>query len=160
MSKNLSFSLTFCAAITFFAFAAQAQTRPRKTPVKRPTIKAKPAPLSTGAVRTLSGLTYFVTQKGTGRLPKVGETVVVHYTGTLTNGVKFDSSRDAGRPYAFPLGKGEVIKGWDEGIGKLRVGDQAILIVPPSLGYGRRGRGPIPPDATMIFIVELVEIKE
>lgn len=160
MSKNLSFSLTFCAAITFFAFAAQAQTRPRKTPVKRPTIKAKPAPLSTGAVRTLSGLTYFVTQKGTGRLPKVGETVVVHYTGTLTNGIKFDSSRDAGKPYSFPLGKGRVIKGWDEGIAKLRIGDQAILIIPPTLGYGARGAGGvIPPNATLIFVVELVDIQ-
>lgn len=160
MSKNLSFSLAFCAIIAFFAFAAQAQTRPRKTPIKRPAIKASPAPLSTGAVRTPSGLTYLITQKGMGRLPKVGETVVVHYTGTLTNGVKFDSSHDSGRPYAFPLGKGQVIKGWDEGIGKLRVGDQAILLVPSSLGYGPGGRGPIPPNATMIFIVELVEIKD
>jgi len=145
------------ALICIFTFGAGAQTRTRKTPVKP---KPKPAVLATGAVKTPSGLIYLITQKGTGRLPKVGETVVVHYTGTLTNGVKFDSSRDSGRPYAFPLGKGQVIKGWDEGIGKLHVGDQAIFVVPSSLGYGPRGRGPIPANATMVFIVELVEIKE
>ena len=103
---------------------------------------------------------YLITQKGTGRLPKVGETVAVHYTGTLTNGVKFDSSQDRGQPISFPLGQGRVIKGWDEGIGKMHVGDRAILVVPSSIGYGPSGRGPIPPGATMIFVVELVEIKE
>ena len=92
-------------------------------------------------------------------MPKVGDTVVVHYTGTLTNGVKFDSSRDSGKAFSFPLGKGRVIKGWDEGIAKLRIGDQAILIIPPSIGYGARGAGGvIPPNATLIFIVELMDI--
>jgi FKBP-type peptidyl-prolyl cis-trans isomerase len=87
--------------------------------------------------------------------------VVVHYTGTLTNGVKFDSSRDAGEPFAFKLATKQVIKGWDEGIAKLRVGDQAILVIPPALAYGAKGAGEglIPPNATLIFIVELVEIK-
>lgn len=154
MHKKLFLLLALLAA---FSFAANAQTRNKKASVKP---KPKPAVLATGAVKTPSGLIYLVTQKGTGRVPKVGETVVVHYTGTLTNGTKFDSSHDAGRPYAFPLGKGRVIKGWDEGIGKLRVGDQAILVVPSSIGYGPSGRGPIPPGATMIFVVELVEIKE
>ena len=94
-------------------------------------------------------------------MPKTGETVVVHYTGTLTNGVKFDSSRDRGEPIAFPLGTGRVIKAWDEGIAKLRIGDQAILVIPASIGYGERGAGggEIPPGATLIFIVELVDIK-
>ncbi len=94
-------------------------------------------------------------------MPKAGETVVVHYTGTLTNGIKFDSSRDRGQPFEFPLGAGRVIKGWDEGIAKLRIGDQAILVIPPTLGYGARGAGggEIPPNATLIFIVELVNIK-
>lgn len=91
----------------------------------------------------------------------MGDTVSVHYTGTLTDGTKFDSSRDRAEPIEFPLGQGSVIKGWDEGIAKMRVGDQAILIIPPTLGYGSRGAGSvIPPDATLIFIVELVGAKE
>jgi tetratricopeptide (TPR) repeat protein len=87
--------------------------------------------------------------------------VVVHYTGTLSNGVKFDSSRDRNDAIAFKLGAGRVIKGWDEGIAHLRVGDQAVLIIPPQLGYGSRGAGGgvIPPDATLIFIIEVVDVK-
>ncbi len=154
MNKNL---FLLFALVATFAIAVNAQSRTKKATVKP---KPKPAVLATGAVKTPSGLIYLITQKGTGRVPKVGETVVVHYTGTLTNGTKFDSSHDAGKPIAFPLGKGRVIKGWDEGIGKLNVGGQAIFVVPSSLGYGPGGRGPIPPGATMIFIVELVEIKE
>ena len=115
---------------------------------------------STGAVKTASGLTFIITKHGTGALAKVGDTVSVHYTGTLTDGTKFDSSRDRGEPIEFPLGQGRVIKGWDEGIAKMHVGDQAILIIPPSIGYGSRGAGDaIPPDATLIFIVELVGTK-
>ena len=120
-----------------------------------------PDKFETGAVKTASGLTYLITRKGTGVQPKVGQVVVVHYTGTLTDGTKFDSSRDSGKPFEFPLGAGRVIKGWDEGIGKLHVGDQAILVIPPSIGYGSRGAGGvIPPDATLIFIVELVDVKD
>lgn len=134
-----------------------AQVRHKRV-VRRP-IKAAPV-LSAGAVKTPSGLTYLITQHGTGVMPKVGQTVVVHYTGTLTNGIKFDSSRDAGKPFEFPLGMHRVIKGWDEGIGKLHVGDHAILVIPPELGYGARGAGGvIPPNATLIFIVELVDVK-
>jgi peptidylprolyl isomerase len=115
---------------------------------------------STGAVKTASGLTFIITKHGTGPLAQVGDTVSVHYTGTLTDGTKFDSSRDRGEPIEFPLGQGRVIKGWDEGIAKMHVGDQAILIIPPSIGYGSRGAGGvIPPDATLIFIVELVRTK-
>jgi peptidylprolyl isomerase len=118
------------------------------------------ANLSSGAVRTPSGLIYLITRKGTGTQAKAGDTVSVHYTGTLTDGTKFDSSRDRGEPIEFPLGQGRVIKGWDEGIAKMRVGDQAILVIPPSIGYGSRGAGGvIPPDATLIFIVELVDVK-
>lgn len=127
----------------------------------RPTTKA--AALAKAAfVRSLpSGLTYVITQRTNGRQPRTGETVSVHYTGLLANGVKFDSSYDRGRPYSFPLGEGKVIKGWDEGIAKLHVGEQATLIIPPQLGYGPPGRGDkIPPNATLIFIVELVDIAE
>jgi FKBP-type peptidyl-prolyl cis-trans isomerase len=84
----------------------------------------------------------------------------VHYTGLLSNGTPFDSSVGRGEPIAFPLGAGRVIKGWDEGIALLRVGDQATLIIPPQLGYGARGKGEIPPNATLIFIIEVVGIKD
>ncbi len=158
----------FTIAIIFLLLlgvAANAQTRSRKTPVKRAAVskpKPKPRVLPSGAVKTLSGLTYLITKSGTGLRPKAGQTVTVHYTGTLTDGTKFDSSRDRGTPIEFSLGAGRVIKGWDEGIAKLRVGEQAILIIPPSIGYGARGAGNglIPPDATLIFIVELVDIKD
>lgn len=93
----------------------------------------------------------------------MGETVVVHYTGLLTNGAKFDSSLDhpGGQPLMFKLGVGRVIKGWDEGIAKLHVGEQATLFIPPQLGYGENGHPPqIPPNSTLIFIVELIEIRE
>ena len=146
--------------LAFMGIAADAQTRSKKKPAKLP-VKAVVSP--SGAVRTYTGLTYLVTKKGTGRRrPRKGQTVSVHYTGTLTNGVKFDSSRDRDEPISFPIGMGRVIKGWDEGIGKLRVGDQAILVIPSKLGYGTRGAGNglIPPDATLIFIVELVDIRD
>jgi FKBP-type peptidyl-prolyl cis-trans isomerase len=116
--------------------------------------------LSSGAVKTPSGLIYLITKKGTGAVPKAGDTVAVHYTGTLTDGTPFDSSKERGEPIEFPLGQGRVIKGWDEGISKMHVGDQAILVIPPDLGYGERGAGGvIPPGATLIFIVELVGVK-
>jgi hypothetical protein len=112
------------------------------------------------AITTPSGLTYLITKKGTGRQPKKGETVVLHYTGTLTNGVKFDSSRDGNQPFAFKLGAGQVIKGWDEGVAKLRVGDHAILVIPSKLAYGSKGAGDvIPPDSPLIFIIEVVDVK-
>ncbi len=120
-----------------------------------------PRPPAIGtSVKTPSGLTYIITKRGNGMLPKVGQTVVVNYTGTLMNGKKFDSSYDAGRAISFPLGKGRVIKGWDEGIAKLRTGGQAILIIPAKLGYGARGAGNglIPPNASLIFVVELMDI--
>lgn len=102
-----------------------------------------------------------VTRHGTGEQLKAGETVMVHYTGLLTDGTKFDSSRDRNEPIAFPLGAGKVIKGWDEAIVRLRIGDQATLVIPPQLGYGARGAGGvIPPDATLIFIVEVMGIKD
>ena len=156
--------LTILAAMLFAATLyvdSDAQTRRTRKPVRRPAAaKPKPPVPSAGAVRTASGLIYLITKKGAGAAPKAGDTVLVHYTGTLTDGTKFDSSRDRGKPIDFPLGQGRVIKGWDEGISKLRVGDQAILVIPPTLGYGSRGAGGlIPPNATLIFIVELVDVK-
>jgi FKBP-type peptidyl-prolyl cis-trans isomerase FkpA len=98
--------------------------------------------------------------EGTGAQAMKGQTVKVHYTGTLENGTKFDSSRDRGEPIEFPLGAGHVISGWDEGIAQLKVGDKAKLTIPPSMGYGARGAPPvIPANATLIFDVELVDAK-
>jgi peptidylprolyl isomerase len=110
---------------------------------------------------TASGLKYKITQKGNGKKATNGMRVVVHYTGKLSDGKVFDSSVDRGQPFKFPLGKGQVIKGWDEGIALLNVGDKAILTIPPQLGYGERGAGGvIPPNATLIFEVELIDVIE
>jgi FKBP-type peptidyl-prolyl cis-trans isomerase len=98
--------------------------------------------------------------EGHGATSKAGDTVVVHYTGWLTNGTKFDSSVDRGQPFVFAIGRGQVIKGWDEGVATMKVGDKVRLTIPPELGYGARGAGGvIPPNATLIFDVELLEVR-
>ena len=116
--------------------------------------------LTKGAKTTPSGLKYIITEQGNGPTPKQGEIVSVHYAGYLTDGRKFDSSFDRNQPIEFPIGTGRVIKGWDEGIMLLNVGTKAKLIIPPELGYGARGAGGvIPPNAILIFDVELLEVK-
>ena len=105
------------------------------------------------------GLKYTDDQVGTGAEAQPGKTAVVHYTGWLTDGTKFDSSRDRGQPFSFPLGGGRVIKGWDEGVAGMKVGGQRQLRIPPELGYGARQAGPIPPNSTLIFDIELLEVK-
>jgi FKBP-type peptidyl-prolyl cis-trans isomerase len=110
-------------------------------------------------VDTPSGLQYDDIAEGAGAEAKSGQKVSVHYTGTLVDGKKFDSSRDRGKPFQFTLGAGQVIKGWDEGVAGMKVGGQRKLTIPPELGYGSRGTGGvIPPNATLIFDVELVEV--
>ena len=106
------------------------------------------------------GLQYTDDQVGTGTEATSGKTVSVHYTAWLLDGTKFDSSRDRGQPFQFPLGAGRVIKGWDEGVAGMKVGGKRQLVIPPALGYGDRGAGnAIPPGATLIFEVELIEIQ-
>lgn len=100
-----------------------------------------------------------VLEKGTGEIEtKKGDTIAVHYTGTFENGTKFDSSLDRGEPFSFTLGAGQVIKGWDQGTLEMKVGEKRKLVIPPELGYGEMGIGIIPPNATLIFEVELVSI--
>ena len=115
-------------------------------------------------VTTASGLQIADTQVGTGASPKTGQTCVMHYTGWLyengAKGKKFDSSLDRGQPFEFPIGTGRVIKGWDEGVATMKVGGKRTLIIPPDLGYGARGAGGvIPPNATLLFEVELLGVR-
>jgi len=118
------------------------------------------ATVSDKTTTTASGLKYEDIKQGTGEVATSGKTVSVHYTGWLTDGKKFDSSKDRGQPFEFPLGGGRVIKGWDEGVQGMKVGGVRKLTIPSSLAYGSRGAGgAIPPDATLVFEVELLKVR-
>ena len=130
-------------------------------PEEEPAIEPEVPILEGDVMTTDSGLQYVIIEEGTGEAPQSGDLVQVHYTGTLADGTKFDSSLDRGEPIMFALGTGQVIPGWDEGIALLTVGGKAKLVIPPELAYGERGAGGvIPPDATLLFDVELVGIQE
>jgi FKBP-type peptidyl-prolyl cis-trans isomerase FkpA len=120
-----------------------------------------PTKVTGDGVKTPSGLIYWDIRVGNGEVAKEGSHVRVHYTGWLTNGKKFDSSVDAGKPFDFTIGNGEVIKGWEEGVAGMRVGGKRQLRIPPDLGYGAEGTpgGPIPPNATLIFDVQLLGVQ-
>jgi len=148
--------LVYCIMKKYFLFAslvlmisASAQEKVKSKKVKRPK-----------TVTTTSGLQYTITLKGNGKKPMNGDKVVVHYTGKLTNDTVFDSSVKRGQPFSFKLGAGQVIKGWDEGIALLNVGDKATLRIPPELGYGPQANGKIPANSVLIFDVELLDIVE
>jgi FKBP-type peptidyl-prolyl cis-trans isomerase len=130
-----------------------------KTPAEKaaPKVAKKTAPKS---IVTASGLKYQVLKVGKGPVAKAGQTVSVHYTGWLTNGKKFDSSVDRNQPFEFTLGAGQVIRGWDEGVAGMKVGEKRKLTIPSDLGYGSAGAGGvIPPNATLVFDVELLGVK-
>jgi FKBP-type peptidyl-prolyl cis-trans isomerase len=119
-----------------------------------------PPEITGDEVATGSGLKYIEIEEGTGVTPLNGQTVSVHYTGWLqSGGTKFDSSLDRGQPFEFPLGQGRVIAGWDEGLATMKIGGKRRLIIPPDLGYGPGGSGPIPANATLIFDVELLDVR-
>jgi peptidylprolyl isomerase len=141
-----------------------AQTLPASTTVmeENNNLIASNTMSEANVVATPSGLKYIELAKGdeAGATPQKGQTVVVHYVGMLENGKQFDSSRDRGQPFEFKIGIGQVIKGWDEGLSMMKIGDRRQLIIPPELGYGARGAGGvIPPNATLLFDVELLGIK-
>jgi peptidylprolyl isomerase len=157
--------------LAFFSVQAlPAQESAQEPAAKAGTVKKAPSSASkAGAsqkaaapetVTTRTGLKYQDLVMGTGPTPKAGDTVIVHYTGWLTNGKKFDSSVDRNQPFSFVLGRGQVIKGWDEGVASMHVGGKRKLIIPPDLAYGAQGYpGAIPPNSTLIFQVELLRIR-
>jgi FKBP-type peptidyl-prolyl cis-trans isomerase len=115
---------------------------------------------SAALTKTASGLQYQDVTAGSGAEAHDGQVAVVHYTGWLTDGTKFDSSRDRGEPFSFPIGAGQVIPGWDEGVAGMKVGGRRKLVIPSNLGYGDMGSPPvIPPGATLVFDVELLDVK-
>ncbi|MBI5058808.1 FKBP-type peptidyl-prolyl cis-trans isomerase [candidate division KSB1 bacterium] len=117
-------------------------------------------PVSGQPVTTPSGLKYYDMTPGTGASPATGQTCVMHYTGWTTDGKEFDSSVKRGQPFEFPIGQGRVIKGWDEGVASMKIGGKRKLVIPSELGYGARGAGgAIPPNATLVFDVELLGLK-
>jgi FKBP-type peptidyl-prolyl cis-trans isomerase len=161
MKKSIFVTLLMIAVGASVSFAQTKKRTVRKRTTTKTTAKKMTGnSIKQAAVTTESGLTYIITKHGDGAAVKAGDMVVVNYTGLLTNGAKFDSSLDRNDTFSFKVGAGMVIKGWDEGLQHLRVGDHAVLTIPPSIGYGSRGAGGvIPPDATLIFIIEVVGVK-
>jgi FKBP-type peptidyl-prolyl cis-trans isomerase len=155
MTKYLA-AIAIILALTAVFVLAQSATKKSTTPNT-----SAPTKVTGDGVKTPSGLIYWDIRAGTGELAKEGSHVRVHYTGWLTSGKKFDSSVDAGKPFDFIIGNGEVIKGWEEGVAGMKVGGKRQLRIPPDLAYGASGTpgGPIPPNATLIFDVQFLGVQ-
>jgi len=138
---------------------AGAAGRPRWQAVSWVSMPIKASVLGAKAVTTPSGLRYEDIVAGTGASPQPGQEVTVHYTGMFDTGAKFESSLDSGQPIKFKIGVGQVIQGWDEGLMTMKVGGKRKLVIPPQLGYGARRMGPIPPNSTLVFDVELLSVQ-
>lgn len=147
-------------AVASLLVACAVASAPEPPPVQ---VKSDATESTTTAFTYASGLKVADIKVGTGASPKTGQTCVMHYTGWLyqsgKKGAKFDSSVDRGTPFEFQIGKGKVIRGWDEGVSTMKVGGKRTLTIPPDLGYGSMGAGSIPPHSTLIFEVELLAIK-
>jgi peptidylprolyl isomerase len=153
--KNAVIFFAFLAFLSVNVWAAQEQTSTPAPAPKAGKTHVKAAKMTT----TASGLQYLDLVVGKGPQPKEGHTVVVNYTGTFSDGKVFDTS-EGKQPFQFKLGRGEVIKGWDEGVASMRVGGKRKLVIPPDLAYGSRGYpGVIPPNSTLTFVVELLNVK-
>ncbi len=165
-------ALVCALALAATAAIAQQKQAPKagapKANAQAPAVAKAEAPAAakkeSKMVKTESGLGYEDVVVGTGPSPETGQICVMHYTGWLwvneAKGTKFDSSVDRGSPFEFPIGRGRVIKGWDEGVSTMKVGGKRTLLIPPQLGYGDRGAGNvIPPGATLVFDVELLGVK-
>ena len=153
----LCFAFCFCLLLAIAPAEAAVRTTHSSLPIQ---IAAVPSTPTKPVITTDSGLQYVDIEEGSGASPETGQTVVVHYTGSLEDGSVFDSSVQRNRPFEFIIGIGQVIKGWDEGVASMKVGGKRQLIIPSDLGYGSRGAGGvIPPDATLKFDVELLDIK-
>ncbi len=144
--------------------SAAASTAPTPTPdAPAPAAAEKPAPAvaeKPASQRNVTELEITDLEVGTGAVAESGKAVTVHYRGTLTSGKEFDASRKHGKPFTFDLGEGQVIRGWDEGVKGMKVGGKRKLVIPPSMGYKERGAGDvIPPNATLVFEVELLDVK-
>jgi FKBP-type peptidyl-prolyl cis-trans isomerase len=151
----------YVAAIAIILTGATASLFAQQSAVHKAADTNAPTKVTGPGVKTDSGLQYWDIRVGNGETAKEGSHVRVHYTGWLASGKKFDSSVDAGKPFDFTIGNGEVIKGWEEGIAGMRVGGKRQLRIPPDLGYGAEGTpdGPIPPNATLIFDVQLLGVQ-
>jgi FKBP-type peptidyl-prolyl cis-trans isomerase FkpA len=150
-----TYLLVLCVIVLTSACAKKEETPESNTPAQGPSSAAPAQP-----VADVTELKMEDTKVGTGAVAESGKTVTVHYTGWLTNGTKFDSSKDHGQPFTFQMGAGQVIKGWDQGVTGMKVGGVRKLTIPPDLAYGPNGAGGvIPPNATLVFEVELLNVE-
>lgn len=166
MHITTAFSIVLVLAlIGFGVFVMRGDTAPkadytRKAPAEEATLTTSPTPMDTEWNINAQGLGIQIVKRGSGPAAQVGSTVTVHYVGTLEDGTKFDSSIDRGQPFSFTLGEGRVIAGWEQGVLGMQVGEQRNLNIPAELGYGAAGAGGvIPPNATLLFTVELLDIQ-